>query len=681
MTTGTVTDELLKSIRANRVKAVSFDIFDTAITRPFIEPHDLFLLVERIVNRKGNTNRLFADVRIEAERVARELAGNTELKQEVTLDEIYAVLAASGFSGDVCGVYKAEEIAQEVASAYPVNSIKAAYSEIRRLGLPIIFTSDIYLPQAVIEQMLQRCGYASYSGLWLSSTVGKTKASGELFPEILATLMQSGVIDAAEQLLHVGDNVRSDIQQAERHGLTTYHVQRPADQLRQVGLWQGNVQEAFELFESGPMRLERSIVLGMMLKERVRQNGNGESGRNGAAYDVGFNVLGPLLYGFVDWLHRQCQEQSHDTVYFLARDGLICQRAFELITAARNSGIRSQYVYASRRCCYIPAIETLDAGAEEILCRTWSTIPALEFITRLGLEVETFRADIEAIFGNVEALVTPEDTRPKLLFARIFDRIVPILNEERRTLTAYLEQMGLFEGTSAICDIGYRGSMQAAIKRLAQLNGKEIDLVGYYFATVEFPIWAELRTKGWICDQGIPNENWMALQESIAIIELFFTAQHGSVIKMVDGEVGQFEPELIAPCADEKIRFGVSKDIQAGALAFVREITASGFGPYLNITPEVALRSWISMANNPSVAVLELFKKVTHNDGFGSSSFKPILSPVKLTDLILHPRATLEEFSKNNWRKGSFAASSKAAQSAMKLDGKLRHVARRFKAV
>ena len=78
MTTGTVTEGLLKSIRENRVRAVSFDIFDTAITRPFFEPHDLFLLVERIVNRKAKTARLFADMRIDAERLARERAWNTE---------------------------------------------------------------------------------------------------------------------------------------------------------------------------------------------------------------------------------------------------------------------------------------------------------------------------------------------------------------------------------------------------------------------------------------------------------------------------------------------------------------------------------------------------------------------------------------------------------------------------
>ena len=680
MATPVVTEELLMSIRDNGVKAVSFDIFDTAIARRVFEPHDLFVLVERIVNRKEGTDHSFADMRIEAERLARGRA-DAERRQEVTLDDIYGVLRQVGFSDLACDVYRAEEIAAEVASAYPVNGIKEAYSKVLGLGIPVVFTSDIYLPQDVIEEMLARCGYESYTGVWLSSTVGKTKAKGDLFPELVTALMQRGVISKATQLLHIGDNAHSDIRQAGRHGITTYHVQRPAEQLRQVGLCQGKLDESFEPFASGPMRLERSVILGVLVREWVRRHANGETHRQVSAYDIGFNVAGPLLYGFVDWLHQQCQQQKHGTVYFLARDGLIFKKAFDLLTAARKSGIRSEYVYASRRCCYLPALETLDSGAEEILCRTWSTIPASEFIRRLGLDVETFRKDIEDVFGDLDALVAPEDTRPRMLFTRIFDRILPIINEERQTLTAYLEQKGLFQGTAAICDIGYRGSMQAAIKRLAQMNGKKIDVVGYYFATVQFPIWAELRTKGWICDQGIPSEHWKALEESIAMIELFFTAQHGSVIKMVGGQGGQFEPVVVAPCSDEETRFEMSRDIQAGAIAFVHELIGSGWGAYLDITPALALCSWISMVTRPTEAVVDVFKHVKHNDGFGSSSFKPIVSPLKLANLLCKRRATLEEFSKNNWRKGSLAASSHPARVAVKLDGKLRHLIGRYRSV
>jgi len=676
----TVTDRLLGSIRANRVKAVSFDVFDTAITRPFFEPHDLFLLVERIVNRGANTQRGFADLRIEAEQVARERAWKTAGKQEITLDDIYDMLPEFGLSAAECRVYREVELAQEVASAYPINSMARAYAAIRGLGLPVIFTSDMYLPASVIEQMLSRCGYEAFTGLWLSSAVGKTKDSGDLFTEILAALKGNGVIDTASQLLHVGDNLHSDIQQAGRLGITTYHVQKPVEQFRRSAVSQGQLDEPFEPFASGPMRLERSAVLGMAVKGWLLQDETGETRPKVSAYDVGWHVLGPLLYGFADWLHRRCVEQKHGTVYFLARDGLILQRAFRLFTEAHNSNIKTAYVYASRRCCYVPAIEELDAGAEEILCRTWSTVPASEFITRLGLDVAAFRPDLEAVFGRTDALVTPDDTRPRTLFARIFDRIVPIIQEERRTLTAYLAETGIFEGTAAICDIGYRGSMQAAIKKLAHLHGKEIDLVGYYFATVPFPIWEELRTHGWICDQGVPGENWMALQESIAILELFFTAPHGTIVKIAEGKDGQFEPVMVVPCKDEEARFEIARNIQSGAMAFAQEMIASGLWPHIEIDPALALRNWISMVNNPSVDVLDIFRRATHNDGFGSSSFKPIVSPVGLSDMLFKPRATLEEFSKNNWRKGSLAASSHATKAAMKLEEKLRRFARRVKA-
>jgi hypothetical protein len=60
----TVLDDLLQRLlRAKKVKAVSFDIFDTAISRTFAEPHDLFLLVEQRMVGASGVKRSFAYAR------------------------------------------------------------------------------------------------------------------------------------------------------------------------------------------------------------------------------------------------------------------------------------------------------------------------------------------------------------------------------------------------------------------------------------------------------------------------------------------------------------------------------------------------------------------------------------------------------------------------------------------
>lgn len=61
-------------------KVVSFDVFDTLLSRPFVEPTDLFLYIETIYKRNG-----FARERVQAEKRAR----IKSLEEDITLEEIY----------------------------------------------------------------------------------------------------------------------------------------------------------------------------------------------------------------------------------------------------------------------------------------------------------------------------------------------------------------------------------------------------------------------------------------------------------------------------------------------------------------------------------------------------------------------------------------------------------------
>ena len=664
--------DALEAISLDRIKVLSLDVFDTSVSRIFAKPHDLFLFVQSSVLKKHGINLPFADVRREAEQLARDRARQVKSRQEISLNEIYAALEELGFSGAHCALYKDEEIQAELAHAYSVPIVKEIYLKAREQNLPISFTSDMYLSNDVIQQILQSCGYNRYSFLFVSSEIQKTKATGELFQHIVGVFRQHKLITNADQIMHIGDNLQSDIQRAQQLGLGTCRVKSPIDEFQKVGLGKWPLVRRLEAFRSNEQRLNSSIIQGLFAKDWQYQ---GERPHNLISLrDIGFYVVGPMLYGFARWLHEQCRLHESGTLFFLARDGLIFKKAFDLLLPILNPNTKSEYIYVSRRALNFPSISKLDAEALEFLTRTWVSIPAYELLTRLGIDPAPFRADLELAFGQHNSLISPYDERPREFFRRIFTRILPSIEEERDHVIAYLKRKGLFNGKLAVCDIGYRGTMQSSIGRLAKLEGCTPEISGYYFATFKnggenCPI------SGWVCDDEKPLERFTAINDHIALLELFFTAQHGTVLNILPRDREGAEAALAVPSAVELDRFIISEEIQAGALSFVQQLVENNLVPSIDIDPDLAIAGWESLTQFPSKPLLNLLAKAKHNDGPGLSSYVPIIDTLTIMELIFHPRSTLGRYRNSLWRTGSMAASSKASSLAVSLVAKLHSTA------
>ncbi len=88
--------ELEQRIEKEHITLLSFDIFDTLITRPFKKPTDLFVKMQEI---SPQIPKNFAECRIRAEQLARKKAPGNECNAE----EIYAELAAmEGYNPELC---------------------------------------------------------------------------------------------------------------------------------------------------------------------------------------------------------------------------------------------------------------------------------------------------------------------------------------------------------------------------------------------------------------------------------------------------------------------------------------------------------------------------------------------------------------------------------------------------
>lgn len=83
--------------------------------------------------------------------------------------------------------------------------IKELYDYALALGKRILIVSDIYLPIEFVEETLHSNGYTGYSKLYLSSTTGVLKSTGNMFRFVLKDTECN-----AQDVLHVGDNILGD---------------------------------------------------------------------------------------------------------------------------------------------------------------------------------------------------------------------------------------------------------------------------------------------------------------------------------------------------------------------------------------------------------------------------------------------------------------------------------------
>ncbi len=216
-------------------EVVSFDIFDTLITRPLMRPDHLFTLVERRLDRELKRSTNFARSRREAEIVARQRSPH----RDVAINEIYRELAAFPlFDQELAAAALALELQLEYELVIPRKPMVEAYDYCVAMGKRVLLVSDMYLTGATIEPLLTKAGISGWSELYVSSEVGLRKDSGQLWDWLIKK-------ENLEQLrwLHIGDNEQSDSQMpGDRKACRLYHVMSPIN-LFALSKWGRSVAE------------------------------------------------------------------------------------------------------------------------------------------------------------------------------------------------------------------------------------------------------------------------------------------------------------------------------------------------------------------------------------------------------------------------------------------------------
>jgi HAD superfamily hydrolase (TIGR01549 family) len=282
-------EEIFAAIDAPQTEVISFDVFDTLLVRPVIEPSDLFLLLDAPWQTRGNAGG-FTPFRKQAEKRAKQrLRQEDATRTEPTLDAIYDELKdVDGATSDCAEYLKNCELEDERRWLSARRPMIPVYKHALRSGKRLIAVSDSCHSSSFLRSVLEKNGYDKFEYVFVSSETGFTKASGHLFPYVLSQLDCS-----ASRVFHLGDNEKSDGLNARnaglRSGLVEPSVYRYFSSREKCYAWASYPRDLTTQF-----KLILGLIINNCFDRALEGNLTSIQGQDASDHVIGYAFLGPL---------------------------------------------------------------------------------------------------------------------------------------------------------------------------------------------------------------------------------------------------------------------------------------------------------------------------------------------------------------------------------------------------
>jgi predicted HAD superfamily hydrolase len=528
--------------------AVSFDFFDTLFVRSVIDPEDVFDIVG---NYFGITD--FKNMRRAAQSEAFRRM-HLEGKKEITLAGIYECFES--LTVPAINVMQ-KELEVELAIVHPNAELLDIFLRIIATGKQVVLISDMYLTSEFFHEAFRLHGLPMIP-FFISADSNATKRDcGELFDIVIKALGLK-----SERILHIGDNINSDINQAKAKGLKAFHY----------------------LEQRQPLPLHYKNPAASISRALLRKNTNTISPET--FKELGFLYAGPAVMGYLQWIAKQAKTDQVDHILFVARDGYVLNQIAKLIPNINLPPF--SYFLGSRVSFTMAAID--DHNFVEFLDFLLSGADGLsthELLERIGVAPPT--DDVLKDLG-LDGVYTDKDKKKyeEFLYAYRWE-ILKVSRVNRRALLVYLLSLKIVPGSCvAIVDIGWNGTTQVTMEK-AIANIMDIHVVGYNFCLTQKAECVERRRHSkmtaMFSTDCVSEELIDQIYTNRVAIEALFSAPHSSVIGLKLSSDGQVIAVEDARSSISSELIGVSAAIAEGV-----EVFASSY---------IALQNLIGLENSP----------------------------------------------------------------------------------
>lgn len=402
---------------------ISFDIFDTLILRKLDNPDDLFMLVGEKLNIFN-----FYGIRKKSELEVRQSKRNYYHNNEVTLNEIYKRVA---YYTDIDPIKGAElEFSLELDMCFANPYMYEVFQILKSAGKRIYATSNMYLPKEKMQLLLSQSGYNGFEDIIVSCDYHCGKGNGALF-EILKSKLSKD-----DTIVHIGDNSLADIKGAKLAGIDTrYYIA-----CRDLGK---------------PHRgMGMSPLIGSAYNGLINTRLHNGTERFSEYWEYGYIYGGITVLGYANWIHEQAVQQGISKILFLARDGFILKKVYDILF----DDIPSEYVYWSR----ISALRNVCSSEREpyltrLIGEHCGTGESIKDVFKIG-GIEGLSDEVKKI-GLSPDLPIMEENKIMIydFLVSHWEAVKNELSSTREHTISYLKKLIHIQDKIGIVDIGWTG--------------------------------------------------------------------------------------------------------------------------------------------------------------------------------------------------------------------------------
>ena len=567
-------EDIKQMICAPQTAYVSFDIFDTLVCRPFMYPTDLFAILSDELNKDGGAYINFRQIRIDAEKNCRKQVHiQFPSREEITLDEIYETIKQDyAIAPEIVDRLKEYEVRLELEFIRTRETGKGLYELAVDAGKQIIICSDMYLSKQVVESILQKNGYTGYKKLYLSSELQQVKSTKNLYNFVKKDLH----CKSKNAIIHIGDNWTSDIENARACGMGAGHLAKASDMIENLnpGIYSGDAySKIFSRSRNDWMEDYWSIsndytglrcVLALVANhifDNPYVSFHSQSDFNANPTYIGYFSLGSHLLALALWIAKFAKQHNIPTIHFVARDGYMVKRAFDIINQTPTS---SGYIRLSRRALLLADVERkedLYSLNNKIYALGCSPQNLQKYLLPIipKTRVDRIQQIVEAnnFFFDRKFKTVPEYERClKLFIEQIVDfSLLPAYKEQLRAYFSEIIKPGDY-----IFDVGYSGRPESALSNILGYP------VGSFYIHVNSEM-AEIRQQKYQC----PSECFYPCKPCVTgVIREHLLMELGPSTIGYEEVNGKLQPQFEEYEPSYESDF-VTEIIQSSALELVRD--------------------------------------------------------------------------------------------------------------
>ncbi|WP_418184849.1 HAD-IA family hydrolase [Aliarcobacter vitoriensis] len=432
-----------KYLNDENIKYISFDIFDTLVFRKINQPVDIFEIMANykyIKNIFGKNNN-FKELRIIAEKVARDKSS----EKEIALNDIYREFEY--LSKKQQNRLIKLELKVEKENLFINYHIEKWIDLALQHGKKIIFISDMYLNKEQIKKVIlnRLINFKKIEEIFVSSDIKRTKYDGDIYNYILSKCNIN-----SSQILHIGDNLLSDISQANEIGISTIFYKPNYFYLEQL-----RHEKSYYLFSQKTVSYRNLASLNNPYKNEKYK----------FFYNFGATICGPIFWEFSHWLINICLENRLFNIGFILREGDVFKDYFQKIL--KYNGLEKNFIlkniHTSRKALLLSTLTEEDYNLDFKNLKFFRKITLKDFYKRFDLLIdneELKKYDNEEL-NNLDHLKSciNQDIKGKI------EKILENKEVEKKLFLEYWKTIDLND-ESIIFDFGANSSMHKKLSSL-----------------------------------------------------------------------------------------------------------------------------------------------------------------------------------------------------------------------